>query len=144
MKYEFKRINEDTIELSYKDKKFNIIKDVDSLVKSQDVYNQARTKMLIDMAKKGISVEDLKIKKVENGKTLVDESSLRELEKLYIDAEQRQIFEDASKRYFNMSINELVLDIGLTANEAEDFGRQLAMAIAGSVEETPSTEKESK
>ena len=54
MKYEFKRINEDTIELSYKDKKFNIIKDVDSLVKSQDVYNQARTKMLIDMAKKWI------------------------------------------------------------------------------------------
>ena len=144
MKYEFKKINEDTIELSYKDKKFNIIKDVDSLLKSQDVYNQARTKMLIDMAKKGISVEDLKIKKVENGKTLVDESSLRELEKLYIDAEQRQIFEDASKKYFNMSINELVLDIGLTANEAEDFGRQLAMAIAGSVEETPSTEKESK
>ena len=144
MKYEFKKINEDTIELSYKDKKFNIVKDVDSLIKSQDVYNQARTKMLIDMAKKGISVEDLKIKKVENGKTLVDESSLRELEKLYIDAEQRQIFEDASKKYFNMSINELVLDIGLTANEAEDFGRQLAMAIAGSVEETPSTEKESK
>jgi hypothetical protein len=141
MKYKFTKISEDIIELAYKDKKFEIVKDVDSLIKSQNVYNEARTKMLIDLAKKGISIEDLKIKKEENGKTYVDESSLKELESLYIDLEQRNVFEDASKRYFNMSINELVYDIGLNSKEAEEFGRELAMAMAGSVDETPSQEE---
>ena len=141
MKYKFTKISEDKIELAYKDKKFEIVKDVDSLIKSQNVYNEARTKMLIDLAKKGISIEDLKIKKEENGKTYVDESSLKELESLYIDLEQRNVFEEASKRYFNMSINELVYDIGLNSKEAEEFGRELAMAMAGSVDETPSQEE---
>lgn len=141
MKYKFTKINDDLVELTYKDKKFEIKKDVESLIKSQDVYNQARTKMLIDLAKKGISIEDLKIKKEENGKTLVDESTLKELESLYIEAEQRLLFENASKRYFNMSITELVYDIGLAPKEAEQFGKELAMAMTGSVEETPSQEE---
>lgn len=141
MKYKFTKINDDLVELTYKDKKFEIKKDVDSLIKSQNVYNEARTKMLIDLAKKGISIEDLKIKKEENGKTLVDESTLKELESLYIEAEQRQLFENASKRYFNMSITELVYDIGLAPKEAEQFGKELAMAMTGSVEETPSQEE---
>ena len=142
MKYEFKKINDDLVELHYKDKKFDIIKDVDMLFSTQNVYNAARTKMLIDLAKKGISIEDLKIKKEENGKSYVDESSLKELESLYIDAEQRNIFEMASKRYFNMSINELVYDMGLTPSEAEKFGKELAMAMAGAVEETPSQKED--
>lgn len=142
MKYEFKKINDDLVELHYKDKKFDIIKDVDMLFSTQNVYNAARTKMLIDLAKKGISIEDLKIKKEENGKSYVDESSLKELESLYIDAEQRNIFEIASKRYFNMSINELVYDMELTPSEAEKFGKELAMAMAGSVEETPSKKED--
>lgn len=143
MKYEFKKINDDLVELHYKDKKFDIIKDVDMLFNTQNVYNTARTKMLIDLAKRGISIEDLKIKKEENGKTYVDESSLKELESLYIEAEQRNIFESASKRYFNMSINELVYDMELTPAEAEKFGKELAMAMAGAAEETPS-QKEGK
>jgi hypothetical protein len=142
MKYEFKKINDDLIELSYKDKKFQIVKDVESLIKTQDVYNEARTRMLIDLAKKGISIEDLKIKKEEGNKTFVDESSLHEMENLYINLVQREMFNNASKRYFNMSINELVLDMGLNPSEAEDFGRRLAMAMAGSVEETPSQKED--
>ena len=141
MKYKFTKINDDTVELTYKDKKFEIKKDVDSLIKSQNVYNEARTKMLLDLAKKGISIEDLKIKKEVDGKTLVDESTLKELESLYIDAEQRMLFENASKKYFNMSINELVYDMELEPKEAEKFGKELAMAMAGSVEETPSKEE---
>lgn len=142
MKYEFKKINDDLVELHYKDKKFDIIKDVDMLFSTQNVYNAARTKMLIDLAKKGISIEDLKIKKEENGKSYVDESTLKELENMYIEAEQRNIFENASKRYFNMSINELVYDMELTPSEAEKFGKELAMAMAGSVEETPSKKED--
>lgn len=141
MKYKFTKINDDTIELTYKDKKFEIKKDVESLIKSQNVYNEARTKMLLDLAKKGISIEDIKIKKEVDGKTLVDESTLKELESLYIDAEQRMLFENASKKYFNMSINELVYDMELEPKEAEKFGKELAMAMAGSVEETPSKEE---
>ena len=139
MKYEFIEKDVDTTILKYKDKEYEIKRDVELVSKLQDVNNKARTKMYIELTKQGIKREDLIIKTVKGSKTYEDSSNLNALEKNYIEAETYSLMNDICKRYFDKGLDELVIDVGLTPDESKEFGTKLGEAISG--KKTPSQEK---
>jgi hypothetical protein len=139
MKYQFIQEDTDTSILKYKDKEYEIKKDVELVSKLQSVNKDARLTMYSDLVKKGISKDDLVITTKKDGKTYVDNSYLDELEKQYLRDEQYNLFNDLCRNYFNMSLEELVIDIGLNPDESQKFGNELGEAISG--KGTPREEK---
>ena len=139
MKYEFIKKDEDTTILKYKDKEIEIKRDIELISKLQDVNNKARTKMYVELTKQGIKREDLIIKTVKGSKTYEDSSNLTALEKNYIENETFTLMNDICKKYFNESLEELVIDLGLNPEESKEFGIKLGEAISG--KKTPSQKK---
>ena len=140
MKYKFEKIDNDITKLIYKDKEFEIKRDIDLIKNTQGLYLKARTKMMVDLSKQGITKKDLIIEKKENGKTYLDNSNITELEKNYTEMAFLELFDDISIKYTKMNFTELMEDIGLTNNESEKFGLDFSEAIQGKTK-TPS-EKE--
>lgn len=139
MKYQFIQEDEDTTILKYKDKEYEIKRDIELVSKLQSVNKDARLSMYADLVKKGISKDSLVITTKKDGKTYVDNSYLDELEKQYLKDEQYNLFNELCKHYFDMSMEQLVLDIGLKPDESQKFGTELGEAISG--KRTPSQEK---
>ena len=140
MKYKFEKIDDDTTKLIYKDKEFEIKRDVELTSKMQGVYMKARTKMMIDLSKQGITKKDLTIERKENGKTYYDNSNLTELEKYYTQMAFLEIYDDISKNVTGMIFQDLILDIGLSESETEKFGVDFSNALLGKTK-TPSEKK---
>lgn len=140
MKYEFIKKDLDTSILKYKDKEFEIKRDVNLQVLVQGVHSRARTKMYIELTKQGIKKDDLIITEIKDGKTYVDNSNLQEIENGYIEMETLNLMNDICKRYTNMDFTDLIMDIGLDSNnykEVEKFTTDLTLAIKGN-NKTPS------
>lgn len=138
MKYSFEKVDKDTTRLTYKEKSFDIRRDVQLLNDIQNSSFKARKQMIIDLAKNGLTTKDLVKEIKQDGKTLYDNSALDELENQYINEYAMNSINDAVKRFLNMSLTELVLDIGLDDKEADKFGVDLLQAITGSDINTPS------
>lgn len=144
MKYTFKTIDNDTTELSYKDKHFEIRKDVDLLKRMQSLSIVARTKMAIDLTKQGISKKDLVLEKKEGNKTIYDNSNLLEVEQEYYNLASIDLIDELCQKYFDMGILNLIQDIDLNDNEVEAFSKDLMSAFSGvEKEKFPSIEEES-
>lgn len=140
MKYKFEKIDDDITKLSYKDKEFEIKRDVELTSKLQSVYMKARTKMMLELSKEGITKKDLVIERKANGKTYYDNTNLNELEKYYTEMAFLEIYDEISKKATGMIFQELVLDIGLNENESEEFGLEFSNALLGNTK-TPSEKK---
>ena len=140
MKYKFEKIDDDITKLSYKDKEFEIKRDVELTSKMQSVYMKARTKMMLELSKEGITKKDLVIERKANGKTYYDNSNLNELEKYYTEMAFLEIYDEISKETTGMIFQELILDIGLNENESESFGLDFSNALLGNTK-TPSETK---
>lgn len=137
MKYKFEKIDDDTTKLSYKDKEFEIKRDVELTSKMQSVYMKARTKMMIDFSKQGITKKDLVIERKEKGKTYYDNSNLNELEKYYTEMAFLEIYDEISREATGMIFQELISDIGLNESESEAFGLEFSNVLLGNTK-TPS------
>ena len=134
MKYKFTKIDEDTTELSYKDKKFLIKKDIDLLTKMESLPRRARIKMGADLKLEGLTFSDLEVVKKEGNKTYVDKSTLVETEKMYQDIVANEILSEISQKYTQMSFTELLSDIeinlsDLGAEEREAFIKEFLGAL---------------
>ena len=140
MKYKFEKIDDDITKLIYKDKEFEIKRDVELTSKMQGVYMKARTKMMIDFSKQGLTKKDLVIERKEKGKTYYDNSNLTELEKYYTQMAFLEIYDDISKNVTGMIFQDLILDIGLSESETEKFGVDFSNALLGKTK-TPSEQK---
>lgn len=140
MKYRFEKVDEDTTKLIYKEKEFEIKKDVELTKKIQSIYLNGRTKMMVDLAKQGISKKDLVIEKKEDGKTYYDNSNVIEIENTYIQMASLDLYNDISKKYTGMELQELMEDIGLNEIDSEKFGEEFSQALQGKVK-TPSKGK---
>ena len=103
MKYKFEKIDDDITKLSYKDKSFEIKRDVELTSKLQSVYMKARTKMMIDFSKQGVTKKDLVIERKEKGKTYYDNTNLNELEKYYTEMAFLEIYDEISKKATGMN-----------------------------------------
>ena len=140
MKYKFEVIDNDTTKLTYKDKEFKIKRNINLLKRTQEVYFKARTKMMVDLTKQGITKKDLIIEKKENGKIYYDDTNIREIENNYIEMENLEIYNSIAEDYTGMSWIELIEDIGLEESEVEEFAFNFAKSLQGK-DKTPSEEK---
>lgn len=140
MKYDFTKENDDLIKLTYKDKEFDIHKDIDLLRRLASIQQRAKIRMLADLKKDGLTASDLEIEKHEGGKTIVDKSSLLALEKDYLDLVATEVLNEITQKYTNMGLTDLLEDIGLKDDEAKDFAFSLLYALKG--EESPSDKKQ--
>ena len=131
MKYSFTSIDTDITELTYKDKRFEVHKDVDLMKRMQSIPIKARTAMMLDLSKKGITKKDLVIERKEGNKTYYDNSNLLEVEEAYTNQASVDIIDELCQKYFNMGLAELITDIGLDENETEKFGVDLMSAFSG-------------
>ncbi len=134
-KYEIIKNGTDDYTLKYKDKEFNFKTELKIMSKMQSANKNARVKMVMELAKKGISLKDLTIEKKENGKTYYDNSNKTELEKAYIDDETTNVFSEICEEKFGMDLTTLILDIDLDEKEMEQFATELVQALTG---KTPS------
>ena len=117
MKYKFTKVDQDTTELSYKDKKFFIKKDVDLLTKMESLPVRAKIKMGADLKKEGMTFRDLEVEKKVGNKTYIDKSTLIETEKMYQDIVANEILSEITQKYTNMSFVELLTDIEINVSE---------------------------
>lgn len=132
MKYEFIDIDEDTSKLKYKDKEFIIKRNVKLVSEIQGLVAKARIKMIQDFSKNGQSIKDLTIETKKDGKTYYDNSNKEELEKIYQEQLTIEYFDNKCEELFNMSLVELMNDIGLeTEKEGIDFSNAFMASMSG-------------
>lgn len=132
-KYEIVKNSTDNYTLKYKDKEFNFKTDIAIMSKMQSANKIARTKMLMDLTKEGISAKDLIIEKKENGKKYYDNTNKTEMEKAYIDEETVNIFNEICEEKFGLTLIDLIMDIDLTEEEMETFSLDLVQALTGKI-----------
>lgn len=156
MNYEFVEKTLDDYELHYTNKEGKEVikpfkRTVDLAVKLQSGDADARFKLLDYLTKKGKTKEDLIIERKENGKIIRDETNYREFESSFLLQYQ---YETAMKLYeelFGMDFTELLLDMGLSEENSNDFNEKIVpfstelreILINGKVK-TPSTTQKSK
>lgn len=133
-KYEFIKNGLDDYTLKYKDKEIQFCSKVEFIKELQEVQKNARLKMISDLAKEGMSIQDLIIKKTDGAKTIEDHSNKDYVEQGYIQQEQVRVIDNICKKLFNMDASTLILDLGFTEEkEVEDFYKEFGDILAGSL-----------
>lgn len=133
-KYEFIKNGLDDYTLKYKDKEIQFCSKVEFIKELQEVQKNARLKMISDLAKEGMSIQDLIIKKTEGAKTIEDHSNKDYVEQGYIQQEQVRVIDNICKKLFNMDASTLILDLGFTEEkEVEDFYKEFGDILTGSL-----------
>lgn len=133
-KYEFIKNGLDDYTLKYKDKEIQFCSKVEFIKELQEVQKNARLKMISDLAKEGMSIQDLIIKKTEGAKTIEDHSNKDYVEQGYIQQEQVRVIDNICKKLFNMDASTLILDLGFTEEkEVENFYKEFGDILAGSL-----------
>ena len=134
MKYQFIKVDEDTTKLKYKDKEFEIKRDVKLVSEIQALVMKARVKMIQDFAKQGLSVKDLTIETKKDGKTYYDNSNKAELEKIYQEEVTLEYFNNKYQELFGMDMTGIIQDIGLEKeDEVSKFSEELVQCLNGSI-----------
>lgn len=142
MKYEFVKIDDDTTELRYKDKKYEFKKTVGLIEKLQKIHYQAKIDMMVNLKEKGLTANDLIVTTKKDGKIIEDKSNLVELENYFRGIESEVIYADICKQFTGKGFANLLVDVGIDTNNAEeikDFTMKLSAAIM-SQDNTPSDE----
>ena len=134
--YKFIVVDEDKRILKYKDKELEFVKDVELATKFEELNKRTKMKMILDLSKQGININDLVIKKEVDGKIIEDYTNQNEIYKMYQGEEILKLYDEISKKYFNMTLSELITDIGLKEQqETMKFGEEFTKALAGVEEE---------
>lgn len=134
MKYKFTKIDQDTTELSYKDKTFSIKRDIDLQKRIQEAIPRARILMSKDLAKMGLTKKDLVIERKEGNKTYYDNSNILDTEEQYQAIATMEVFDEILKKYTNMTLNEIIADMELNEEEMSIFGTDLTNVLLGKYE----------
>lgn len=133
-KYEFIKNGLDDYTLKYKDKEIQFCSKVEFIKELQEAQKNARLKMISDLAKEGMSIQDLIIKKTEGAKTIEDHSNKDYVEQGYIQQEQVRVIDNICKKLFSMDASTLILELGFTdEKEVEDFYKEFGDILAGSL-----------
>jgi hypothetical protein len=129
--YKIEYVDEDKRILKYKDKELEFTKDVELASKFQELPKRTKTRMIVDLAKQGISINDLVIKTQKDGKTIEDHSNEDAIYKMYQGEEMLKILDEICTKYFNMTVVELIKDMELTKEQELKFGEDLMKALIG-------------
>ena len=132
MKYEFIKVDEDTSKLKYKDKEFEIKRNVKLVNEMQSLVMKARIKMIQDFSLQGQSIKSLTIETKKDGKTYYDNSNKQELEKIYQEQLTLEYFNNKCVELFGMDLQTLMQDIGLNGeDEGAKFSQDFLSHLAG-------------
>ena len=131
MKYSFTKVDQDTTELSYKDKTFSIKRDIDLQKRIQEAIPRAKVLMSKDLAKMGLTKKDLVIERKEGNKTYYDNSNILDAEEQYQAIATMEVFDEILVKYTKMTLNEIIQDMELNNEEVAVFGTDLTNAIMG-------------
>lgn len=144
MKYQFIKKDLDKYVLKYGDKELEFNTNVGVASRIQKYQEMAESRMIIDLAKQGMTINDLKIEKVKDGKKYIDESNYESVKKIYRDNALNDVFDEICLELFNLKLADLALDIKLkTADEGIEFATKLmSCLVGGSDDETPIESKE--
>lgn len=129
--YKIEYVDEDKRILKYKDKELEFTKDVELASKLQELAKRTKIRMSVELAKQGISVNDLVIKTQKDGKTIEDHSNEDAIYKMYRGEEMFKILNEICTKYFNMTVVELIKDMELTQEQELKFGGDLMEALIG-------------
>lgn len=136
-KYEIIKNSKDNYTLKYKDRSIDFKTDVALISEMQGINKKARINMIKDLSKEGISMKSLSVEEKKDGKTYIDNTNKEELENAYVEEAMTDFFDDICKRYFNMGLAELLIDMDLTEDtkQVEQFTTEFISALTG---QTPS------
>lgn len=129
--YKIEYVDEDKRILKYKGKELKFTKDVELASKFQELPKRTKTRMIVDLAKQGISINDLVIKTQKDGKTIEEHSNEDAIYKMYQGEEMLKILDEICTKYFNMTVVELIKDMELTQEQELKFGGDLMEALIG-------------
>lgn len=131
-KYQIIKNGKDDYTLKYQDKEINFHSSVQIVKKMQEVSKIARLKMMIELSKQGITIKDLVKEEKKDGKTYFDNSNKEEIEKIFIEQETGQVFQEEIKEMLGMELIELLEDIGLNEEEEiKEFSEELGKVMIG-------------
>lgn len=135
--FEIYSIDEDTYKIVslVNNEELTFKKNVELAVKISNITADARIKMIKYMKDKGISKDDLIMKRIKNGKTYYDESGYRMLEQGFIRDCTAELMFDLFNILFNMSPEAVIEKLGITENDSARFGTEIRQIILG--EKTP-------
>lgn len=136
-KYELIKNSKDNYTLKYKDRSIDFKTDIALISEMQGINKKARINMIKDLSKEGISMKSLSVEEKRDGKTYIDNTNKEELENAYLEEAMEEFFDDICKRYFNMGLAELLVDMDLTEDtkQVEQFTTEFISALTG---QTPS------
>ena len=132
MKYKITKNGIDDYTLEYKDKKINFKSDVEIMTELQAVNEIAKQRMIIDLAKQGITMNELVKEVKKDGKTYFDNSNKDEMIKTYTKIIANELFNKAVEKMLGMSLSKLSFEIGIeTKEEAEKLSGELGEILVG-------------
>lgn len=131
-KYLLTKNGVDDYTLSYGEKKINFHSCVEIVTKLQRINELAKKKMILDLADKGKTVNDLIKKKVVNGKNVEDYSSYNAYLKISSDV-AIDLVNEGIEKMLGITLADLLKEIGLEDNteEASKLSRELVEAMTG-------------
>lgn len=158
MEYKFTRQLDGTINFTYKnkdgeDKKITFQKDVEMVNKLASVNVIASMSLIKELAKDGLTINDLKVEKNVNGKKIIDESNYLSLKDMYLKKAQYEVIMEIIEHTFGMSLINLLKEIGVDLvndsteqnAEVEKFTTDLMLELMGvDKSKIPSSEKNTK
>lgn len=131
-KYTITKNGVDDYSLKYGDTEIKLHSFVGLATKIQNVLNNARQQMIMDLSAQGRTLNSLIVETKEDGKTKVDTSNADALESLYIEREYSKVFEECVKEMTGKEFADLVQEIGLeTDEEGEKFGEDIGNILSG-------------
>ena len=132
MEYSIYKKDLDTFVLKYKNKELEFKSTVNMASRVQKYQEMAEAKMILDLAKQGMTVNDLKIEKKSNGKKYIDESNYNKIREIYRNKAMTDVFDEVCEELFDLKLADLIVDIGI---EDEDkailFATELMNFISG-------------
>lgn len=140
--YKFTKIDNDTTklecEINGEQHEFEIKRTVELLKELTSATHRSRNRLIKDLAKEGLTKSDLVKEVKKEGKTFYDSSSWDELEKSYYEEENQIILSSIVEKITGYDIITLVVEMGLTEEEIENFSTELVAALTGAKADTPS------
>ena len=139
--YKFTKIDNDTTklecEINGEKKEFEVKRNVGLLKELTSATHRARNRLIKDLAKEGLTKQDLVKEVKKDGKTIYDNSSWEELENSYYEEENQNILSNIIKDITGYDLIELIMGLGLQEEQMATFTSELILALTGNKAETP-------
>ena len=120
MKYQIIKNGTDDYTLKYKDKEIKFHSDVETVTELQRVNEIGKQRMIIDLAKQGVTINELVKEVKKDGKTYYDNSNKDEMIKVYATRVAEELFNKAVKKMLGMELTELVKELNIETQEEVD------------------------